>query len=245
MVVREGEQLAIVWRVTGEPAIRPSVFCRSLGGHPIAPATPPTLPAAYAPDFYGRSRCMRDLKPCPLLDIAHMKIHYILCMLLAGSVDLGVADVAISQSSPDISPAPTSSKVPAPEFKPGLDDLMTMLVQPRHIKLYYAGTRKNWELAASQARDLRAALARVAQFIPKYIGIDVDEALGSIMTPKLKAMDAAIVATDPKQFARAYEDVTAACNACHSYMEHPFYMIKVPASTPTALYPDQEFGANP
>ena len=171
-----------------------------------------------------------------------MKTLYTLCLMLVGSAALGVADVAMSQSPPDISPTPTPAGAPGPEFRPGFDDLMTMLVQPRHIKLYYAGTRRNWELAGSQARDLRAALGRVAQFIPKYLGIDVDEALISIMTPKLQAMDAAIAATDPKQFARAYDNVTAACNACHSYMEHPFYMIKVPASTSTSVYADQDFG---
>jgi hypothetical protein len=91
---------------------------------------------------------------------------------------------------------------------------------------------------------LRAALGRVAQFIPKYLGIDVDEALASMMTPKLQAIDAAIAATDPKQFARAYDDVTAACNACHSYMEHPFYLIKVPAPISGSMYGDQEFGTS-
>lgn len=46
---------------------------------------------------------------------------------------------------------------------------MTMLIQPRHNQLYFAGTRKNCELAASQARDLRLSLVRISQVMPKYL----------------------------------------------------------------------------
>jgi hypothetical protein len=62
--------------------------------------------------------------------------------------------IAVAQSPP---PAPNEGAAPAPrpggglvilDFKPAMDDLMTMLIQPRHIKLYYAGQAKNWTLAA-------------------------------------------------------------------------------------------------
>src|SRR6202044_3350534 len=126
-------------------------------------------------------------------------------------------------------------------FTPGFDDLMTMLVQPRHIKLYYAGTRKNWELAAAESRDLRSAFRRIAQAIPRYLGNGVDEAVATIIAPKMQAMDAAIAAGDSKQFDRAYNDLTAGCNACHSYMEHSFLVIKVPDPRMNSLDPDQDF----
>jgi hypothetical protein len=146
-------------------------------------------------------------------------------------------------------PAPAGS-VPAPPvpaaFAPGFDDLMTMLVQPRHIKLYYAGTQRNWELAAAESRDLRGALKRIVSVLPTYQGNDVDAAIVSIIAPRIDQVDAAIAAADPSRFAAAYAELTTACTACHTYLEHPFIVIKVP-SDPTAgqTYSDQDFGAAP
>jgi hypothetical protein len=124
------------------------------------------------------------------------------------------------------------------DFKPAMDDLMTMLVQPRHIKLYYAGQEKNWKLAAFQSNELRAALARIGRTIPTYRNIGVDTAVASIFSEKLKAVDAAIKAADSTQFDASYRELTAACNECHVGMEHPFLVMKVPQSL---NYPDQEF----
>jgi hypothetical protein len=127
----------------------------------------------------------------------------------------------------------------------GLDDLMTLLIQPRHIKLYYAGTHKNWELAAAEVRDLRSGFARISRRIPKYLNNGVPEAVALMFEPKLHAVDDAIAAADSKRFATAYQDLTAACNACHTYMEHPFLVIKVPNSAVSSLYPDQDFHPSP
>jgi hypothetical protein len=168
-----------------------------------------------------------------------MSHPYMLRVLLAGA--LAVALVAAPPTT-----APTASGADKLlEFRPGLDDLMTMLIQPRHNKLYFAGTRENWELAASQARDLRLAFVRISQFMPRYLGIDVEEALGSLMDPALSNMDKAIAAADPKQFALAYDVLTGACNRCHAYLEHGYLVIKRPPSSASALYPDQEFGGSP
>jgi hypothetical protein len=102
------------------------------------------------------------------------------------------------------------------DFKPAMDDLMTMLVQPRHIKLYFAGQAKNWTLAGFQLNELRASLARIGRTIPTYRNIGVDTAVASIFADKLKAVDAAIKASDLVQFNAAYGEMTAACNACHA-----------------------------
>jgi hypothetical protein len=124
------------------------------------------------------------------------------------------------------------------EFKPAMDDLMTMLVQPRHIKLYSAGQAKNWRLAGFELNKLRGALARIGRTIPTYRNIGVDTAVASIFADTIKSVDAAIKAGDAAQFATAYGEMTAACNSCHVGMEHPFLVIKVPDA---ANYPDQEF----
>ena len=166
---------------------------------------------------------------------------------LPGLFGLAFVAAAVPQnaSKPPTSTGPGISSAPAAVFRPGLDDLMTMLIQPRHHKLYLAGSRQNWELAAFQALNLRRAFARISQFMPKYLDIDVEEATRSILDPKLDSVDAAIAAGNLKQFAKAYEGLTTACNACHAYMEHGYLLIKVPASSASTAYPAQEFSVTP
>jgi hypothetical protein len=146
--------------------------------------------------------------------------------------------IAIAQTSPGGPPVPARPGLVILDFKPAMDDLMTMLVQPRHIKLYYAGQTKNWTLAGFQLNELRQALARIGRTIPNYRNINVDTAVDSIFAQSVKSVAESIKARDTAQFATAYSEMTAACNACHVGMEHPFLVIKVPEG---ANYPDQEF----
>ena len=156
-----------------------------------------------------------------------MKINFMLAPCLAGLL-VFVPMRSMSQS-------------PEADLSFGFDDLMTMLIQPRHIKLYYAGVQKNWELAAAQSRDLRSALVRIEQKIPKYMNNGVAESISMIFMPKLNAVDAAISAGDLKQFGNAYLALTDACNACHVYMEHPYVVVQIPRSRDTSAYPGQAF----
>ena len=138
-----------------------------------------------------------------------------------------------------------SPATPPGVYSFGFDDLMTMLVAPRHLKLHLSGTGSNWELAAAEARNLRAALARISQTFPKYLGIGVAEAASTLFEPKLKAVETAIAAADSKKFVAAYAEMTDACNACHVYMERPYVVIKVPGAATASAYPNQEFLATP
>jgi hypothetical protein len=169
------------------------------------------------------------------------KIVLAAMLAAAASVIAAAQNAAPSEIPPAAAPAPAARPgggLVILDFKPAMDDLMTMLVQPRHIKLYYAGQEKNWKLAAFQSNELRAALARIGRTIPTYRNIGVDIAVASIFTDRLKAVDAAINASDPERFITSYKEMTAACNACHAGMEHPFLVIKVPDGM---NYPDQEF----
>jgi hypothetical protein len=169
-----------------------------------------------------------------------MKIGRVVAILFAGALALSATLLATAQNAPPegAAPAPVRPGLVILDFKPAMDDLMTMLVQPRHIKLYYAGQAQNWRLAGFQVNELRGALARIGRTIPNYRNINVDTAVTAIFADKLKAVDAAVKAADPAQFAAAYGEMTTACNDCHKGMEHPFLVIKVPESN---NYPDQEF----
>ncbi len=139
-----------------------------------------------------------------------------------------------------------AAAIPKPQaFEPGFDDLMTMLVQPRHLKLQYAGSRRNWELAAAESRNLAAAFGRISRTLPAYLGIDVAEAMTAMMTPQLQRVDAAIAAADPARFAAAYAGLSTACNACHMYMERPYIVVKSPDPAAVPVYADQDFSPVP
>ena len=166
----------------------------------------------------------------------------VIAISFAGMLVCSVSMLAVAQNAgqpPETAaPAPARPGLAILDFKPAMDDLMTMLVQPRHMKLYYAGQAKNWQLAAFQVNELRGALARIGRTIPNYRNINVDTAVASIFADKLKAVDAAVKAADLAQFNTAFGEMTAACNDCHKGLEHPFLVIKVPDN---GSFPDQDF----
>jgi hypothetical protein len=168
-----------------------------------------------------------------------MKTRHTLAALLAGSFGLAAAAIAVATAAP--APAAAPAPLVILDFKPAFDDLMTMLVQPRHTKLWLAGQQRNWTLAAFQLNELRGALVRIGQTIPKYRTFSVEATVGSIFQPKIQAMNAAIASQNPAQFNTAFAELTTACNVCHEGMEHPFLVIKVPDASAASAYPNQDF----
>ena len=92
-----------------------------------------------------------------------MKRRHAIAIMVTSSLALAASAAGIAQSAP----APGGG-LQVLDFKPGFDDLMTMLVQPRHIKLYAAGKQGNWELAGFQLNELRASFRRIGQTLPTY-----------------------------------------------------------------------------
>lgn len=156
-------------------------------------------------------------------------------LLIAGALALSASAIGVAQS------APAGGGLNVLDFKPGFDDLMTMMVQPRHIKLYAAGQAKNWELAGFELNELRASFRRIGQTLPMYRTYNLDNSVASIIAPSILKVDAAIKAADPAQFTSAYGELTAACNTCHVAMEHAFLVIKAPDAAALSPYIDQDF----
>ena len=129
------------------------------------------------------------------------------------------------------------SKAP---FRPGLGDLMTAFVQPRHIKLGLAGAAQNWDYAAYELGELQEAFDDIGKQIVKHGKLDVAPAIASTIKPALDDVDKAIKAKDAAAFTKAYAGLTDACNACHKSGDHPMIVIKVPDPAATA-FPDQDF----
>lgn len=169
-----------------------------------------------------------------------MKNRQILGLLLAGSVSLAASAIAVAIAAPAPA-APAGGGLVILDFKPGFDDMMTMMVQPRHVKLWLAGQQRNWTLAAFELNELRGALVRIGQTIPKYRNFSVEATTGSIFQPKIQAMNGAIAAQNPAMFNTAFAELTNACNDCHAGMEHPFLVIKVPDASAASMYANQDF----
>ena len=111
-----------------------------------------------------------------------------------------------------IGPCLATAQQPHPA---AVGDLMTALVQPRHIKLGLAGSEQNWPYAAYELDQLRETFADLAEILPKYRDLSIPEMIMSTVTEPLTALDRAIQAKDGNQFTAAYRQLTASCNSCH------------------------------
>jgi hypothetical protein len=136
--------------------------------------------------------------------------------------------------------APAAPQPPAPDYHPSLGDLMTMAVQPRHIKLGAAGKQHNWPYLAYESSELRNAFSRIGRTIPAYRGNTLSDLFAAQITPALDDLDVAIKAKDAARFNAAYGKVTEACNTCHSALDHAYVVIRAPTISP---YADQDFSA--
>jgi hypothetical protein len=148
--------------------------------------------------------------------------------LLSTALAAGLAVSALAQAP---APAPAG---PQPDYHPSFGDLMTMAVQPRHIKLGIAGKARNWEYAAYEASELRNAFGRIGRTIPTYRKQTLSDMFAENILPSMDKLDAAIKAKDGAAFDGAYKDVTASCNNCHGALEHGFVVIREPATSPYA-----------
>jgi hypothetical protein len=125
-------------------------------------------------------------------------------------------------------------------FHPGLGDLMTALVQPRHTKLGLAGMAQNWDYAAYELDELRETFELVGKQILKQGNLSIPQTIAATVKQPMDALDTAIKARDPAGFTKAYADLTDACNACHKSADHAMIVIQVPTAGGTA-FPDQNF----
>jgi hypothetical protein len=137
-------------------------------------------------------------------------------------------------------PAASQSQPPAAEpYRPGLGDLMTMTVQPRHIKLALAGRENNWAYAKYELHELQEAFERIVRVWPKYKRLPLGGVIDAIAKGPMAEIAKTIHDKNSEQFAAAYAALTEGCNACHEAANVGFVVIKVPDS---ASFPDQDFG---
>jgi Cytochrome C' len=134
-----------------------------------------------------------------------------------------------------IGPSLATAQQPHPA---AVGDLMTALVQPRHIKLGLAGSEQNWPYAAYELDQLRETLADLAEILPKYRDLSIPDMITSTVKEPLAALDRAIQAKDGNQFTAAFSQLAASCNSCHQSYDRAVIVIQ--AST-VSTFPNQDF----
>jgi hypothetical protein len=129
--------------------------------------------------------------------------------------------VLAGTASPLLVAAQTSQK-----NLPRLADIMTA-IQFRHLKLWTAGQQQNWELAGYELDLVKAGLMEAITF---YTDIPVTNV--TMVDAPLKSIDSAIVARSSAGFAKAFNELTVGCNACHQSIDRGYIAVTVPATSP-------------
>jgi hypothetical protein len=132
-------------------------------------------------------------------------------------------------------------KAPNGPYSPGLGEIMA-LQQMRHSKLWFAGAARNWELAGYELDELKEGFEDAAKLFPAVNGVSLGEAIGAITAVDIPELGTAISAHDRIRFVRAFDKLTASCNACHQSTAHGFIVIQRPAVLP---YTNQSFRPGP
>lgn len=123
-------------------------------------------------------------------------------------------------------------------YRPGLGDLMTMTVQPRHIKLALAGRQKNWTYAAYELHQLQEAFDRAAKAWPQWQSVPIADLMTAATKEPIASLARAIKDGASDRFMAAYEHLTDTCNACHQAANRSMVVIRVPDAS---SFPDQDF----
>lgn len=106
-----------------------------------------------------------------------------------------------------------------------------LLLELRHDRLWWAGEAGNWNLAYYMAGEMGEAIQGIietngdaAELQPQKLS----EVMPAMLDAPLKSLMDAIGRHDKAKFARAYDDLSAACIGCHRVAGNPMLVIQRP-----------------
>lgn len=154
-----------------------------------------------------------------------------LCVAIASASSILMAADSAPGSSPGIAAleakiAELEQRLPHPELGQQMLEL-----QIRHDRLWWAGDAGNWNLAYYMVSELGEALRGIEQTngdAPELQPEKLSEIMPSIMDPAIRTVQEALAKKDKAAFAKAYDQLSASCNACHAMAGAGFLHIQRP-----------------
>ncbi|HWM47547.1 MAG TPA: hypothetical protein VNR11_11625 [Xanthobacteraceae bacterium] len=147
--------------------------------------------------------------------------------------------LAVFSIVPFVALAQHSAAAASTAYTPPLSDLM-LIAQLRHIKVWLAGSAGNWALAGFELHELEEVFEHAAKIHPKLDdSTPVGQMIETIVMKPISDLAAAIDAHDRAKFVVAFDNLTAACNACHQAANRPYLVVQRP--TGPGFFPNQSF----
>ena len=147
----------------------------------------------------------------------------------AAILAIGLAASRGGAAVPESAPSPQATR-----YLPSISDLMIATIQPRHERLWRAGQDGNWDFAAYELGNLKGAFNRLGHAHPTQGSISLPDMITSVTEQPFRELRTAIQSKDSVTFAKAYADLTDACNSCHQALNHGVVEIRVPNRTSTS-----------
>src|SRR5882757_2475868 len=147
-------------------------------------------------------------------------------MTAAAVFGFGLATSRGVAAAPEAPPSPRAS-----EYLPSISDMMIATIQPRHERLWQAEQNGNWAFAAYELGNLQGAFDRLGHAHPIEHDISFPDMIAALTEQPFKELKGAIQSKDATAFAKAYADLTDACNSCHQALNHGVVEIRVPSRT--------------
>jgi len=123
------------------------------------------------------------------------------------------------------------------QYIPGLGEYM-MTNQAHHLKLWFAGANKNWELADYELDEIVETLEDIVQYQPNFDKKPLSKLIPAYTSKPIEELKLTIRDKNVDKFTKAYDGLTNACNACHQATGHRFILIQRPT---TPAYTNQKY----
>ena len=154
--------------------------------------------------------------------------------ILVAVIAIAAASILVTglATSRSVAAGPEATSSPhATEYLPSISDLMIATIQPRHERIWRAKQDGNWEFAAYELGNLHGAFDRLGHAHPTEHDISFPDMIASVTEQPFKELNSAVQSKDSPAFAKAYADLTDACNSCHQALNHGVVQIRVPSRT--------------
>jgi hypothetical protein len=110
-------------------------------------------------------------------------------------------------------------------YIPGTGALMNTIVQPHHLKLWFAGEQQNWPLAEYERQELMGGFEKIRKLHKNK----PEASAVAMIFPAMDAIEKSIREKDASAFKNNFAMLTNTCNTCHQALKYEFNVIKVPS----------------